>query len=185
MSAEFSGPRSYYDTGMDMCLPCIGSGGDRCVFTPADNDQSWIMQAARRAVPVRRTTPRIREDGKPQSYPACDASAGTIVDCYFQEDGNTPNDTDVCYEMVFGAEEGDGGFPAPDWYSDNTPQPPPYSAKRRGGNQAQAVAYERAAQCPFYVCSGAGYSAANGAIAFPHSACKCADKAAARAVKKR
>jgi hypothetical protein len=185
MSSEFTGPRSYYDTTMDMCLPCVGAGGDRCVFTPSDNDQSWIMQAARRAAPALRTVRRFRADGTPEPFPACDASAGTIVDCYFQEDGNYPNDIDSCYDAAYGTGD-DLPLPSPDWNGNNTPQPSPYSSSRRKAKtQAAAVAQARSAQCPFYVCSGGAYRAANGVIAFSHEACRCADKTAAKAVKKR
>jgi hypothetical protein len=182
MSSEFSGPTSYYDTVMDMCLPC---GDARCVFPEGDSDQTWIMQAARRAQGGARKVQAGRRAlstaGTP--FPPCDLSAGTITDCYFQEDGDAPSDVDVCYETVFGS-EGDA-LPPPDWEGNNQPYTPPYFAPRSGAvKPATAVAQARVQQCPFYVCAAQTYRGGNGIVAFDHASCKCASAEAARAVRR-
>ena len=182
MSAEFTeGPRSFYDGVMDMCLPCMGREGDRCVFTPNDNDQTWVMTAVRQAQPNRlHQVRRFRSDGSPMPFPAC--QNGTITECYFQEDGNVPLDTDACYDAVFGQTD-DGLLPPPDW--DGGDKPIKSARKsRKSKKPAVAVAQARVEQCPFYVCAGQSYRAANGVIVFDHAACKCADKSATRSVRR-
>lgn len=178
MSAEFSGPTSYYDTVMDMCLPCNSLQGNQCVFAPTDNDQTWIMRAARKGgmmAPQR----RYRADGAPEPYPPC--SGDGITNCYFQEDGDAPSDVDVCYDAVFGGSD-EGVLPPPDWEGNVQPYNPPYSAGMI--KPSAAVAQARLQQCPFYVCAAQTYRSGNGVVAFDHSSCKCAGPQAARAVRK-